>query len=122
MSFVFTAATNVYVDPIINAIEQKGIKFERRLYRVHTIDVNNDLVKDISKLGRDLSRSIIVGNMEKIINYNRKWNNNKTFLGKDINDMALYDLISILIYIAKNNMEVREGLRAFKEDIISRIT
>ena len=44
------------------------------------------------------------------------------FWGKDINYMALQDLIFILIYIAKNNMEVREGIRSLKEDIISRIT
>ena len=120
---VFTAATQDYADPIINAIEQKGTKFEHRLYRIHTIIINNDFVKDLSRLGRDLSRTIIVDNMEQ--NYKLQPGNGITirpFWGKDTNDMALYDLISILTKIVKNNMDVRDGIRLLKEDIISRVT
>ena len=120
---VFTAATQDYADPIINAIEQKGTKFDYRLYRIHTIIINNDFVKDLSRLGRDLSRTIIVDNMEQ--NYKLQPENGITirpFWGKDINDMALYDLITILIQIAKNNMDVRDGIKLYKEDIISRVT
>ena len=120
---VFTAATQDYADPIINAIEQKGVNFDYRLYRIHTIIINNDFVKDLSRLGRDLSRTIIVDNMEQ--NYKLQPENGITirpFWGKDINDMALYDLITILIQIAKNNMDVRDGIKLYKEDIISRVT
>jgi len=62
---VFTAATQEYADPIINALEQKKKYFDYRLYRIHTIIIDNDFVKDISKLGRDLSKIIIVDNMEQ---------------------------------------------------------
>ena len=62
---VFTAATQDYADPIINAIESKGTKFDHRLYRIHTVVINNDFVKDLSRLGRDMSRIIIVDNMEQ---------------------------------------------------------
>ena len=120
---IFTAATQDYADPIINAIEQKGVNFDYRLYRIHTIIINNDFVKDLSRLGRDLSRTIIVDNMEQ--NYKLQPENGITirpFWGKDINDMALYDLITILIQIAKNNMDVRDGIKLYKEDIISRVT
>ena len=120
---VFTAATQDYADPIINAIEQKGTTFDHRLYRVHTIIINNDFVKDLSRLGRDLSRVIIVDNMEQ--NYKLQPDNGITirpFWGKDVNDMALLDLLTILTKIVKNNMDVRDGISLFKEDIISRVT
>ena len=120
---VFTAATQDYADPIINAIEQKGTKFDYRLYRMHTTIRGNDFVKDLSKLGRDLSRIIIVDNMEQ--NYKLQPYNGITirpFWGKDTNDMALYDLLHILIKIVKLDMDVRDGIRYFKEDIISKVT
>ena len=120
---VFTAATEDYANPIIDAIEKKGIKFEYRLYRIHTVVINNDFVKDLSRLGRDLSRTIIVDNMEQ--NYKLQPENGITirpFWGKDTNDMALVDLLGLLIEIAKKNMDVRVGISYFKEDIISRVT
>ena len=120
---VFTAATQDYADPIIDAIEQKGTVFDYRLYRIHTNIIENDFVKDLSKLGRDMSRIIIVDNMEQ--NYKLQPENGITirpFWGKDTNDMALYDLITILTTIVKNNMDVRIGIRNFKEDIISKVT
>ena len=120
---VFTAATKDYADPIIDAIEQKGIKFDHRLYRIHTIIRGNDFVKDLSKLGRDLGRIIIVDNMEQ--NYKLQPYNGITirpFWGKDTNDMALYDLLNILIKIVKMNMDARDGIRYFKEEIISKVT
>ena len=120
---VFTAATQDYANPIIDAIEQKGTKFDYRLFRIHTIIKGNDFVKDLSRLGRDLSRVIIVDNMEQ--NYKLQPYNGITirpFWGKDVNDMALFDLLSILIKIVKMNMDVRDGIRYFKEEIISRVT
>ena len=120
---VFTAATKEYADPIINAIEQRGTKFDYRLYRIHTIIRGNDFAKDLSKLGRDLSRTIIVDNMEQ--NYKLQPYNGITirpFWGKDTNDMALLDLLNILIKIVKMDMDVRDGIRYFKEDIISKVT
>ena len=120
---VFTAATQDYANPIIDAIETKGINFEYRLYRIHTAVINNDFVKDLNKLGRDLSRIIIVDNMEQ--NYKLQPENGITirpFWGKDANDMALIDLLGILIEIAKRNMDVRDGISYFKEDIISKVT
>ena len=120
---VFTAATEDYANPIIDAIEQKGVKFDYRLYRIHTIIKGNDFVKDLSRLGRDLSRTIIVDNMEQ--NYKLQPLNGITirpFWGKDTNDMALFDLLTILIKIVKMDMDVRDGIRYFKEDIISKVT
>ena len=120
---VFTAATQEYADPIINALETNGKFFDYRLYRMHTIIIDNDFVKDLSKLGRDLSKIIIVDNMEQ--NYKLQKNNGITirpFWGKDNEDTALIDLLEILIKIAEKKMDVRRGLKLYKEDIISKVT
>ena len=120
---VFTAATQEYADPIINALEANKKYFDYRLYRDHTIIIDNDFVKDLSKLGRDLSKIIIVDNMEQ--NYKLQKNNGITirpFWGKDNEDSALIDLLDILIKIAEKNLDVRTGLKLFKEDIISKVT
>ncbi len=120
---VFTAATQEYADPIINALETNKKYFDYRLYRIHTIIIDNDFVKDISKLGRDLNKIIIVDNMEQ--NYKLQKNNGITirpFWGKDSEDSALFDLLDILMKIAERKLDVRIGLKLFKEDIISKVT
>jgi Dullard-like phosphatase family protein len=60
---VFTAGTKEYADPIIDIIEKKEKYFIKRLYRQHTIYRDNIYIKDLSKLGRDLSKIIIMDNM-----------------------------------------------------------
>ena len=109
---IFTAATQDYADPIINAIEKDEKYFDYRLYRIHTVIIDNDFVKDLSKLGRDLNRTIIVDNMKQ--NYKNQPNNGITirpFWGKDI-----------LKKIAEKNMNVISGLKYYKEDIISKVS
>ena len=121
---IFTAAVQDYADPIIEAIEKKSnVIFDCRLYRKHTNIVNNDFVKDLSRLGRDLSKVIIVDNMSQ--NYKLQPYNGisiRPFWGKDTKDMVLVDLLYVLLDIAKNYMDVRMGINAHKEDIISKIT
>ena len=120
---IFTAATEDYANPIINAIERDEKYFEHRLYRMHTTIIDNDFVKDLSKLGRDLNRTIIVDNMKQ--NYKNQPDNGITirpFWGKDVEDTALVDLLDILKKIAENNMNVITGLKYFKEDIISKVS
>lgn len=120
---IFTAATQDYADPIINAIEKEEKYFEHRLYRMHTTIIDNDFVKDLSKLGRDLNRTIIVDNMKQ--NYKNQPNNGITirpFWGKDVEDTALVDLLDILKKIVEKNMDVISGLKYYKEDIISKVS
>ena len=60
---IFTAGTQEYADPILDIIEKDNKFFVKRLYRQHTVFIDNIFVKDLSKLGRDLSKIIIVDNM-----------------------------------------------------------
>ena len=120
---IFTAATQDYADPIINAIEKDEKYFDYRLYRIHTTIIDNDFVKDLSKLGRDLNRTVIVDNMKQ--NYKNQPNNGITirpFWGKDVEDTALVDLLDILKKISDKRMDIVNGLKYFKEDIISKVS
>ena len=60
---VFTAGTKPYADQILDRIDPSRTFIQHRLYR-HHCDVNSDghLVKDLSRLGRDLSTVAIVDN------------------------------------------------------------
>lgn len=58
---VFTASCQNYADQIINYIDpEKHIKY--RLYRESCTSFSGCFVKDLSKIGRDLQRVIIVDN------------------------------------------------------------
>ena len=108
---------------MINLIEQEKIYFDYRLYRNHTTIIGRDFVKDLSKLGRDLSRIIIVDNMAQ--NFRLQKENGitiKSFWGKEVDDRALIDLLPILLNIAKNNMDVRSGIAYYKNDILNKVT
>ena len=121
---VFTAGTQEYADPIINIIEKNNKIFAKRLYRQHTVFIDNIFVKDLTRLGRDLSKIIIIDNMPQ--NFILQKENGifiKNYFGQDDNDMALLDLIPILLKIAsKPNNDVRIELKKYKEEIFNRIT
>jgi CTD small phosphatase-like protein 2 len=65
---IFTAGVQEYADWVVDQLDPDGSLITHRLYRQHTInrDLTNDLpliIKDLSKIGRDLSRTIIVDNI-----------------------------------------------------------
>ena len=97
----FTSASREYAQPIINEIELKNKYFDYTFFREHSVISGNDFVKDISKIGRDMKRIIIVDNMEQNFRLNK--NNGikiKAFYG-DQNDKVLYELSKILVMIVK---------------------
>ena len=59
---IFTAGTEEYADWALNFLENVScIKY--RLYRQHALPFNGYYVKDLSRLGRDLSKTLIVDNI-----------------------------------------------------------
>ena len=120
---IFTTATQDYADALIDAIEEDKIYFEHRFYRNHAIIMNNDFVKDLNRIGRPLDKIIIVDNMPQ--NFRLQKENGimiKAFWGEDVYDTVLYDLIPILVNIAKDGGDVRKGLLKYKEDILKYIS
>lgn len=58
---VFTAAMQSYADLVIDGIDPKQ-KISGRLYRQHTETIGSVNVKDLSKIGRDLNKVVILEN------------------------------------------------------------
>jgi CTD small phosphatase-like protein 2 len=61
---VFTAGLKDYADWILNDLDRQGY-ITHRLYRDHTKYRNGVYVKDLSKIGRDLHKTIIIDNIEE---------------------------------------------------------
>lgn len=59
---IFTAAMQDYADWVIDQLDT-GQWVSGRLYRQHTIPSGNYFIKDLSKLGRDLAKMIIIDNV-----------------------------------------------------------
>jgi Dullard-like phosphatase family protein len=126
----FTAATKNYADPILDAIEiEKGKYFNYRLYRNHCSIINNVIVKDISLIGRNISKIIIVDNMQQ--NFKLQKENGiliSSFWGEDSNDKALLQLGRILVIIATDmihnffNFDIRDLIRKYKDDIMKNVS
>ena len=121
---IFTSATSFYADPILNSVDKKQHFFKNRLYRKHTVFINNVYVKDLSKLGRDLSKIIIIDNKPE--NFQLQKENGifiKSFFGNDKTDKVLDNLMPILKNIANDpNNDVREEIKKFNKEIYLKIT
>lgn len=61
---IFTSSPQSYADNILNKIDIENKFIEYRLYRKHTCYVNNKTVKDLSMIGRELTKTILVDNIK----------------------------------------------------------
>ena len=120
---IFTSATEAYANSVIEAIEHDKKYFDYIFYRQHTIIVGNDFVKDLTRIGRPLNSTIIIDNMPQNFRFQKENGITiKPFWGQDSNDKTLYDLMPILLDIAKNGGDVRISLNKYKDEIIGKIT
>ena len=119
---LFSEASEDYVNLIMNSFEDNIKYFNYKLYRQHTIIMNQDFLKDLTRLGRPLNTIIIVDNMPQ--NFRLQKINGiaiKSFWGDDNNDKVLLDLASILVKIAKEYDDVRNGLVRYHQEIATKI-
>ena len=85
--------------------------------------MGNYYIKDISRLGRDLSKIIIVDNMPQ--NFRLQKENGiliHSFFGEDENDNALFHLKKVLVRIFEENDDVRNSIKKYKNEIIRKIS
>lgn len=61
---IFTAGTTEYADWALQFLESSSTAISHRLYRQHTINFEGRYLKDLSRLGRSLQKTIIVDNLE----------------------------------------------------------
>ena len=114
----FTAGTKEYADMILNQLDINNNIFKYRLYRQHITISELNIFKDLDKIGRDLSKTIIIDNLKD--NFKMHPNNGifiKTWTS-DINDIQLRDLKKILKDIVKYNVDdVREIILKMNDEI-----
>ena len=119
----FTSASKEYAQPIINEIELDNKYFDYNFFREHSVISGNDFVKDISRIGRDMKKIIIIDNMEQNFRLNKKNGIKiKAFYG-DQNDKVLFELCKILVMIVKQGYEdLTQALENYSNEIKIKIS
>ena len=118
---IFTTGTKEYCDRVLQLLDLDNNLIKYRLYKHHIAlkDINIS-VKDLSLLGRDLSKTIIVDNLEE--NFRLQPDNGLpiiTWKG-DIHDYSLKYLTQILKSIVINKApDVRKIVKKIKKQIKS---
>jgi CTD small phosphatase-like protein 2 len=59
---IFTASQSIYAEQLLNILDPKRRLFRHRVYRESCLFVEGNYLKDLSVLGRDLARVVIVDN------------------------------------------------------------
>lgn len=112
---IFTAALQEYADQVIDQIDiGKNIKY--RLYRQHTSQNGPFLVKDLSLLGRDIQKTIIIDNISDNFILQPE---NGIFISTwydDMNDRFLDEITPLLKEVAEKKVsDVRIALRRYRD-------
>ena len=108
---IFTVAKQDYADIVIDGVDSSR-KVSGRLYRNHTIRLGDGYVKDLSKLGRDLTKTLIVDNCAE--NFRLQPNNGlriKDFEGDPEDNELEYLKEDLIELVMKRPRDVREWLR-----------
>ena len=119
----FTSASKVYAQPIIDEIESKCKYFDYNFFREHSIIYGNDFTKDISRIGRDMKKMIIVDNFEENFKLNKKNGIKIVPYYGDENDTVLFELKKLITIFYKQKYEdLTLALNDYANDIKKKIT
>jgi CTD small phosphatase-like protein 2 len=118
---IFTAALQDYADWALDQIDT-GKWITHRLYRQHTMPSGTVFLKDLSRLGRDLTKTIIADNVAE--NFSLQ-NDNGIFVKTwfdDPNDVMLESLAPLLREIVVRKVkDVRAALRNYRDQFLRQI-
>ena len=119
----FTSASKEYAQPIINEIELKNKYFDYNFFREHSIICGNDFVKDISRIGRDMRKIIIVDNMRENFRLNLENGIKIAPFNGNENDNILNELKKLIIMIYKQGYEdLTIALKDYSNEIKKKIS
>jgi Dullard-like phosphatase family protein len=117
---IFTVAKQDYADIVIDGVDSSR-KVSGRLYRNHTIRLGDGYVKDLSKLGRDLTKTLIVDNCAE--NFRLQPNNGlriKDFEGDPEDNELEYLKEDLIEMIEKKPNDIRECLEVIQHKMNER--
>merc|ERR1712098_375094 len=115
---IFTAATQDYADWVINQLDSE-MRVHHRLYRQHALPWGPVFVKDMSRLGRDMERTLIIDNVQENYMFQPE---NGIFICPwydDPKDTALFALTPLLEEIVTTRASVPQMLARYKDQIPS---
>ena len=119
---IFTASTQNYADIVIDGLDCKDF-IDYRLYRQHTTLMNGTNVKDLSKLGRDIDKIIIIDNIEE--NYQLQPNNGLNicdFEGDEKDNELEFLLEDLLNLVKQPGKKISEELPTIRRNMQKRYT
>ena len=110
-----------YADWVLDQLDPEGY-ITYRLYRQHALAAGSFFIKDLSRLGRDIDKTLIVDNVAE--NFQLQPDNGvfiRTWID-DPTDNALDELAPLLKEIALRNVkDVREALRVFRIQMMDQV-
>ena len=122
----YTKLSRDYSNLIIQQIENNRKLFDYNLYREHCVLVGKKFVKDISRIGRDMKKIIMVDDIPE--NLEKHYENGILILpynGVEENDedRVLFELKKLLILFYKIGYDdLRYAIKNYKDEIYDKIT
>uniref|UniRef100_A0A915Q7C9 protein-serine/threonine phosphatase n=1 Tax=Setaria digitata TaxID=48799 RepID=A0A915Q7C9_9BILA len=97
---LFTASLAKYADPVADFLDKRGV-FRARLFRESCVFHKGNYVKDLTRLGRDLKKVIIVDNSPASYAFHPDNAIPVQTWFDDANDVELLDIIPVLEQLAE---------------------
>ena len=122
----YSKLSKEYSNLIIRQIERNRNLFDYNLYREHCVLIGNKFVKDISIIGRDMKKIIMVDDVPE--NLERHIDNGILILPYDgseesEDDRILFELKKLLILFCKlGYQDLRNAIKCYRKEIFSKIT